>query len=325
MAQEGHEAGSARTGDTARAVVHLITVDVRRPLADGTGCARRRRRCSARPARRPPSSTRSPTPFAASAAGRAEGELERLRKENAALQRSCAPVSGPQPGGRARTPAQGRRARAVPHQAGPGDRHRARAGFRLDGDRRRRQPGRAEPDMTVINGDGLVGRVDLGRPHHLDRAARGRPQLRRRGAAGRSSMEIGIVSGRGGGPLTHAAARRPGHGQDGRRLVTFGSAGGTPFVPGVPVGEVALREADPGSADPHREGQALRRLHRDRPGRSRRRAAGPDPRERCAPPPTPAAAAPPRRGRTRRSRRPTPTPPPRPGAECAAPDPLPSP
>ena len=100
-----------------------------------------------------------------------------------------------------------------------------------------------EKDMTVINGAGLVGRVLKVNPTtstvvllvDVSSAVGGRVA---------TTEEIGIVSGTGRqdsmdfqllDPLAELVI--------GDALVTFGSRGGRPYAPGIPIGEVADRGA----------------------------------------------------------------------------------
>lgn len=100
-------------------------------------------------------------------------------------------------------------------------------------------------DMTVLNGDGLVGRVrTVGATTAtvllaVDPASSVGVRL--------ENLETGVVTGRGREPLLAelfdptAAVRR------GDRLVTWGSRGAAPYVPGVPVGEVVEVQGAAGS------------------------------------------------------------------------------
>jgi rod shape-determining protein MreC len=99
-----------------------------------------------------------------------------------------------------------------------------------------------KPEETVLNGDGLVGTVTSVSAHTatvlLDTDASSTVGVRVAG-----SQEIGAVTGTGKSQSGPAALRlevfdasavlRPG-----QQLVTFGSVGGRPYVPGVPVGVI---------------------------------------------------------------------------------------
>lgn len=103
------------------------------------------------------------------------------------------------------------------------------------------------PDLTVLNGDGLVGRVKTVGPTTatvllvIDPASSVGVRLE-------GSMEVGFTTGQG---LGDAVDLQLLDGQStvvrGDRLVTFGSQGDLPYVPGVPVGEVLRVRGTPGS------------------------------------------------------------------------------
>ncbi|MFI6580370.1 rod shape-determining protein MreC [Embleya sp. NPDC050493] len=102
-----------------------------------------------------------------------------------------------------------------------------------------------KPDMTVINGDGLVGRVTQVGPMTATVLLATDPGFAV-GTRLAGSMEIGITSGRGDKPMNLKLLNGQAHVKKGDRLVTFGSQGGKPFVAGVPVGEVAEVRNTPG-------------------------------------------------------------------------------
>jgi rod shape-determining protein MreC len=92
-------------------------------------------------------------------------------------------------------------------------------------------------DQTVLNGDGLVGRLTtVG-------ATTSTVLL----AVDPSSMEIGIVSGHGTQPMTLQLLNAQATMKRGDRVVSFGSQGSRPFVPGVPIGVIDTIEQTPGS------------------------------------------------------------------------------
>ncbi len=102
------------------------------------------------------------------------------------------------------------------------------------------------PDMTVLSGDGLVGRVtDVG-PVTSTVLLAADPESAI-GARLEGSQQIGVVSGRGTTTMRLELLDPQAEVASGDRLVTFGSQGGVPFVPGVPVGEVVDVEETPGS------------------------------------------------------------------------------
>lgn len=97
------------------------------------------------------------------------------------------------------------------------------------------------PDMTVLNGDGLVGRVV--------RATEATATVlligdRNSTVGGRlnSTMALGFVSGRGevgsSAALDYKLVDLKARPAVGDRIVTWGSSGNAPYVPGVPIGEI---------------------------------------------------------------------------------------
>ena len=101
------------------------------------------------------------------------------------------------------------------------------------------------PDMTVLSGDGLVGRVTTVGPVTSTVLLAADPESAI-GARLEGSRQIGVVSGQGGATLRLQLLDPQADVATGDRLVTFGSQGGVPFVPGVPVGEVVDVEETPG-------------------------------------------------------------------------------
>jgi rod shape-determining protein MreC len=101
--------------------------------------------------------------------------------------------------------------------------------------------GRADgirPDMTVINGDGLVGRVKTVGPVTATVLLIVDPESAV-GVRMEKSMEVGIASGQGDdGTLGLQLLDAQSTVAEGDRLVSFGSHGAAPYVAGVPVGEV---------------------------------------------------------------------------------------
>jgi rod shape-determining protein MreC len=106
-----------------------------------------------------------------------------------------------------------------------------------------------KPNMTVLSGDGLVGRVTRVGPS-TSTVMLATDAASSIGGRLESSDEIGIVQGagrRGGSALKFqlldsTVAMRPG-----QRIVSFGSQGDRPYVPGVPIGTVTRIERTPGS------------------------------------------------------------------------------
>jgi rod shape-determining protein MreC len=104
-------------------------------------------------------------------------------------------------------------------------------------------------DMTVLDGDGLVGRVKTAGPSTATVLLAVDPESSV-GVRLEGSMEVGFTTGQGIGDDGALDLRL----LDGQstvaprdRLVTFGSQGDTPYVPGVPVGVVRSVQGSPGS------------------------------------------------------------------------------
>lgn len=102
------------------------------------------------------------------------------------------------------------------------------------------------PEMTVINGDGLVGRVVTVGPDTatvvllVDTTTS-------IGARIAGSQEIGILSGTGRQDVMELQLLDPlAPVEPGDRLVTFGSRGGRPYAPGIPIGEITEVAGTPG-------------------------------------------------------------------------------
>lgn len=102
-----------------------------------------------------------------------------------------------------------------------------------------------KPDMTVLSGEGLVGRVTTVGPATATVLLASDP-MSSVGARLEGSMEIGIVTGRGNELLELELLDPQAPMNPGDRLVTFGSRGNHPFVPGVPLGEVVSVQQTPG-------------------------------------------------------------------------------
>ncbi|MFD0772744.1 rod shape-determining protein MreC [Streptomonospora algeriensis] len=106
------------------------------------------------------------------------------------------------------------------------------------------------PDMTVVDGDGLVGRVVQAGPATAtvtlitDHASAV-------GARLEDSKEIGVAEGASdttgdGTPLRFELMSSDARMKEGQRVVTLGSHNDTPFVPGVPIGTITEVEDTPG-------------------------------------------------------------------------------
>ncbi|MGW1716546.1 rod shape-determining protein MreC [Streptomyces sp. NPDC002156] len=101
-------------------------------------------------------------------------------------------------------------------------------------------------DMTVLNGDGLVGRVTTVGPGTATVLLANDPDFTV-GTRMEGSDELGFASGQGDRPLRVQLLNGKAKVQKGDRLVTFGSQADKPFVPGVPVGVVS--RVDPSGGD----------------------------------------------------------------------------
>ncbi|TDC80051.1 rod shape-determining protein MreC [Streptomyces hainanensis] len=92
-------------------------------------------------------------------------------------------------------------------------------------------------DMTVLNGEGLVGRVTtVGRGQATVLLAND-PEFSV-GTRLEGSQELGLATGRGDNTFDVQLFNQQAQVERGDRMVTFGSSDNRPFVPGVPVGEV---------------------------------------------------------------------------------------
>jgi rod shape-determining protein MreC len=106
-----------------------------------------------------------------------------------------------------------------------------------------------QPDMTVLNGDGLVGRVKTAGPSTATVLLAADPDSSV-GVRLEGSMEVGFTTGQGiedGSALDLRLLDGQSTVARGDRLVTFGSQGDRPYVPGVPVGVVRSVQGSPGS------------------------------------------------------------------------------
>ncbi|MER5193313.1 rod shape-determining protein MreC [Streptomyces sp. NPDC002755] len=101
-------------------------------------------------------------------------------------------------------------------------------------------------DMTVLNGDGLVGRVTTVGPGTATVLLASDPDFTV-GTRMEASDELGFASGQGDRPLRVELLNGKAEVKKGDRLVTFGSQADKPFVPGVPVGVVS--RVDPSGGD----------------------------------------------------------------------------
>jgi rod shape-determining protein MreC len=100
--------------------------------------------------------------------------------------------------------------------------------------------------MTVINGDGLVGRVTTVGPSTSTVLLANDPDFTV-GTRLEGSMELGFATGQGDRPMQVQLLNGKADVRKGDRLVTFGSEADKPFVPGVPVGKVVGIEPSAGN------------------------------------------------------------------------------
>lgn len=100
-------------------------------------------------------------------------------------------------------------------------------------------------DMTVLSGDGLVGRVTTVGPSTATVLLANDPDFTV-GTRLEGTGELGFAAGRGGNAMTVQLLNGKAKVEEGDRLVTFGSHNNKPFVPGVPVGEVTNVERQTG-------------------------------------------------------------------------------
>ena len=100
--------------------------------------------------------------------------------------------------------------------------------------------------MTVLNGDGLVGRVTTVGPDTATVLLANDPDFTV-GTRMEKTDELGFATGQGDRPLSVQLLNGKAKVKKGDRLVTFGSQADKPFVPGVPVGEVV--RVDPSGGD----------------------------------------------------------------------------
>ncbi|GAA1354411.1 rod shape-determining protein MreC [Streptomyces beijiangensis] len=101
-------------------------------------------------------------------------------------------------------------------------------------------------DMTVLNGDGLVGRVTTVGPSTATVLLANDPDFTV-GTRMEKTDELGFATGQGDRPLSVQLLNGKAKVKPGDRLVTFGSQSDKPFVPGVPVGVVT--RVDPSGGD----------------------------------------------------------------------------
>ncbi|MGW4808435.1 rod shape-determining protein MreC [Kitasatospora sp. NPDC004272] len=100
-------------------------------------------------------------------------------------------------------------------------------------------------DMTVVDGQGLVGRITTVAPTTATVLLASDPGFTA-GVRLEGSGEIGFAAGQGASPMKVELLNGRAQVKAGDRLVSFGSQSGRPFVPGVPVGTVKEVQATPG-------------------------------------------------------------------------------
>ncbi|KPC58946.1 rod shape-determining protein MreC [Streptomyces chattanoogensis] len=100
-------------------------------------------------------------------------------------------------------------------------------------------------DMTVLNGDGLVGRVTTVGADTSTVLLANDPDFTV-GTRMEKTNEIGFANGQGGRSLRVQLLNGKAAVKRGDRLVTFGSSADKPFVPGVPVGKIVKVEPSNG-------------------------------------------------------------------------------
>lgn len=106
-----------------------------------------------------------------------------------------------------------------------------------------------KPNMTVLSGDGLVGRVTRVGPT-TSTVMLATDAASSIGGRLEGSDEIGIVQGagrRGGSALKFQLLDSTVVMEPGQRIVSFGSQSDRPYVPGVPIGTITSIERTPGS------------------------------------------------------------------------------
>ncbi|MDQ8700965.1 rod shape-determining protein MreC [Streptomyces sp. LHD-70] len=101
-------------------------------------------------------------------------------------------------------------------------------------------------DMTVLNGEGLVGRVTTVGPNTASVLLANDPDFTV-GTRMEKTDELGFATGRGDRNLAVQMLNGKAKVKKGDRMVTFGSQADKPFVPGVPIGEVV--KVDPSGGD----------------------------------------------------------------------------
>jgi len=102
------------------------------------------------------------------------------------------------------------------------------------------------PDQTVVNGQGLVGRVKRVTATTATVILANDPTTTI-GARVEGSLQLALLTGHGMQPMQLALLDPQKSVSPGDRIVTFGSTNGKPYVPGVPIGSVIAVRGTPGS------------------------------------------------------------------------------
>jgi rod shape-determining protein MreC len=110
-----------------------------------------------------------------------------------------------------------------------------------------------QPGMTVVSGDGLVGRTTAAAKATATVLLAVDPRslvgVRTPGAGGAAGGgQVGLAAGAGPGEFSVQFFDPQADIAPGTPLLTFGSPGGAPYVPGVPVGAVVSVRPTPGAA-----------------------------------------------------------------------------
>ncbi len=103
------------------------------------------------------------------------------------------------------------------------------------------------PDLTVVSGRGLVGRVKTVTTRTATVLLAADPASKV-GVRVSASGEIGVITGQATGPLVLELLDAHARVRVGEAVTTFGSPGGRPYAAGVPVGRVGKVFAGPGTA-----------------------------------------------------------------------------
>ena len=103
-----------------------------------------------------------------------------------------------------------------------------------------------KPLMSVISGQGLVGRVKTVGPRSATVLLAMDPQSKV-GARVASTGYVGFVRGGGTGSMTFTLFEGHATLKKGEQLVTFGSEGDRPYVPEIPIGTITEVQSTPGS------------------------------------------------------------------------------